>query len=58
MTQESIEQAREMIIDKIYNSNINIVDKLELMININHFLDTYEETTKSKVLKKKTNGKK
>lgn len=52
MQEESIKKALELCIDNIYNSDINIVDKLELIMNINYFLMNYEETTGSKVLKK------
>lgn len=52
MQKESIEEAVNIIIDALYNSNINVVDKTELMMNINHFLENYEKITGSKVLKK------
>ena len=52
MQEESIKKALEICIDNIYNSDINIVDKLELLMNINYFLTHYEEQTRSKVLKK------
>ena len=54
MQKESIEEAIELITDKIYNSNINVVDKAELLLNLHYFLTHYEETTGSKVLKKGT----
>lgn len=52
MQEESIEKAIEIISDNIYNSNINVVDKYELLLNISYFLTHYEEQTKSKVMKK------
>jgi hypothetical protein len=52
MQKESIEEAIKIVCDTIYNSNINVVDKYELLLNINYFLTHYEEQTKSKVLKK------
>jgi hypothetical protein len=52
MQKESIEKAIKICVDNIYNSDINIVDKLELLMNINYFLTHYEEETKSKVKKK------
>ena len=58
MQEESIEKAIEIISDNIYNSNINVVDKYELLLNLNHFLTHYEEQTKSKVYKKGTICKK
>ena len=58
MQEESIEKAIEIISENIYNSNINVVDKYELLLNLNHFLTHYEEQTKSKVYKKGTICKK
>lgn len=52
MQEESIKEAINVVIDALYNSNINVVDKMELIININHFLTHYEEETKVKVKKK------
>ena len=52
MQEESIEKAIEIISENIYNSNINVIDKYELLLNLNHFLTHYEEQTKSKVMKK------
>jgi hypothetical protein len=52
MQEESIEKAIEIISENIYNSNINVIDKYELLLNLNHFLRHYEEQTKSKVMKK------
>lgn len=52
MQEESIKEAINVIIDALYNSNINLIDKTELIININHFLTNYEQETKSKVKKK------
>jgi hypothetical protein len=57
MKQESIEEAIKIITDNIYNSGINVIDKYELLLNINHFLTHYEEETKSKVLKKVKNDR-
>ena len=52
MQNESLKIALELVIDTIYNSNINVVDKTELLLNLNHFLTNYEEETRSKVKKK------
>lgn len=49
MEQESLNIALDKIIDTISSSNIERLDKMELLLNINHFLTHYEETTKSKV---------
>ena len=52
MKEESIEEAIRICIENIQNSNINIVDKVELLININHFLENYDEMIKVKVKNK------
>ena len=51
MQEESLKKAIKIITDTIYNSNINVIDKYELLLNINQFLMNYEKETKSKVLK-------
>lgn len=60
MQQESLNEATELVINAIQNSDINVVDKLELLINISNFLDHYEEAIKSDLGRKKqvvaTNG--
>ena len=45
MKKESLEEALDLIIDSIDKSNIDIVDKVELMINLKEFLNilSYEE---------------
>ena len=52
MKQESIEEASRIIITSLEQSNIEKLDKFELIYNINYLLVHYEEQTKSKVLKK------
>lgn len=52
MQEESIKKALEICIDNIQKSNINIVDKVELMMNIDYFLENYDEMIKVKVKKK------
>ena len=47
MEQESLNKATKLIINAIQNSDINIVDKVELLLNISNFLDHYEEAIKS-----------
>lgn len=49
MDKKSLIEARELLIITLSNSEIDIADKLELMININHFLDNekYEENIKT-----------
>ena len=49
MKQESINKALDLIIDTISNSDIERIDKYELLLNINHFLMNYERITKSRV---------
>lgn len=51
MQEESIKEAIKIITDSIYNSNLNVIDKYELLLNINQFLMNYEKETGSKVLK-------
>lgn len=51
MQKESIEEAIEICLTNIQNSNINVVDKLELLINIRNFLENYNEMIKVKVKK-------
>ena len=51
MQKESIEEALNVCIDGIYNSKLNVVDKVELMMNIKHFLENYDEIIKVKVKK-------
>lgn len=53
MEQESLKQATELVIDAIQNSDINLVDKLELMMNINMFLTHYHEAIKQRFDKEK-----
>lgn len=46
MQEESIEEAIRITVDNIQYSNINIVDKVELLMNITKFLDDYENNIK------------
>ena len=52
MHEESIEEGRRIIITSLETSNIEKLDKYELIYNINHFLVNYEKETGSKVMKK------
>ena len=56
MQKESIEKAIEIMTEEIYASDIDNVDKLELVINLRHFLDNYEDAIKCKTKKKVING--
>ena len=53
MQQESLNEATKLIINAIQNSNINMVDKVELLINLSNFLDNYHEAIKSDLGRKK-----
>lgn len=53
MNKESLIKAREIIIQSLSESNINNLDKLELMLNINNFLQENEYEENIKVLVKK-----
>lgn len=46
MDKESLEYIEEKLIEIINQSNINIIDKVELTINITSFLEEYEENIK------------
>ena len=52
MKEESIEEATKIVITSLETSNIEKLDRYELIYNINHFLVNYEKETGSKVLKK------
>ena len=49
MKKESLIKAREILFKVMNNSNIDINDKAELLINLFHFLDpeSYNETIKT-----------
>ena len=55
MQEESIKEAIDLVVDVIYESNINVVDKTELLLNLHHFLTHYEQETRSKVYIKEKN---
>lgn len=52
MKKESLIKAREIIMQSLSESNINNLDKLELMLNVNHFLQENEYENNIKVLVK------
>ena len=60
MQKESLNKATRLVVDVIQNSDINIIDKVELLMNINIFLENYHEAIKSDLGRKKqvmaTNG--
>lgn len=52
MEEESILKAIDIIFEALDKSDIKQQDKMELMLNLHHFLINYEKTTKIKVNKK------
>lgn len=46
MTKEELEEATDIIIDKIVSSNLPNYTKVELMINLKTFLSDYENNIK------------
>jgi hypothetical protein len=48
MQEKSLKEAIKICIENIQKSNINIVDKVELMMNIDYFLENYDEMIKVK----------
>ena len=55
MEQDSLNKAIRLITDVIQFSDINVIDKYELLLNINIFLNNYEEAIKHRFTKKDTN---
>lgn len=53
MEKESLTEARTIILEKILASKIKQIDKVELALNLDHFLGNYDENIK--VLKKTQN---
>lgn len=52
MNKESLKKARTLIVNAIYNSNINAQDKAELMMNIIKFLNNECYDKNIKILNK------
>jgi hypothetical protein len=46
MEQQQIEQASDLILDSIINSNLDKFTKLELLINMKNFFENYNENIK------------
>lgn len=55
MQDESIEKVKKVIITSIELSDINLYDKVELLVNTNQFLSNYNENIK--ILKRSNNEK-
>ena len=51
MQQDSLNKALDLVIDAIGKSDIEKLDKLELMLNLSQFLTNYDEMIKVKVKK-------
>lgn len=58
MEQQSIRKATEIITDAIQNSDINVVDKYELLMNLYVFLTNYDEAIKHRFEKENEDGRK
>ena len=52
MQEESIEEARKVVLTSFNASKIEEIDRYELIFNIDYLLRNYEKETGSKVLKK------
>lgn len=46
MQEKNLEKIKTEIIDTILHSNIDLTDKVELMMNIHQFLSNYNENIK------------
>jgi hypothetical protein len=55
MTKESLEKAREIVVFSLMDSNLDIVDRTELIMNLDKFLNPveYEDNIKVLTLKNK-----
>ena len=55
MTKESLEKAREIIVNDLLESNLDILDRTELIMNLDKFLNPveYEDNIKVLTLKNK-----
>lgn len=54
MQKESLEVIKEKLVDLLNNTNIDTIDKIELLINLNCFLSEYDENIK--ILRREKNG--
>lgn len=52
MKEESLKIVFNNVFDAINNSNINELDKIELLLNLREFLDPKQYNTNIKILKK------
>ena len=52
MTKESLIEARQIIVSSLLKSNLDIVDRIELIINLDKFLNPVEYENNIKTLVK------
>lgn len=52
MNQDSLEKVQEKVVDILNNVDINTIDKIELLINLMHFLDPKKYKNNILLLKK------
>ena len=52
MNKESLEKVQEKVVELLNNTDIELVDKVELLINLIHFLNPEEYENNIKKLKK------
>lgn len=57
MTKETLMKARDLLVDALDKSNIDIVDKVELMTNLWLYLNPAEYENNNKVLQKSINNR-
>ena len=57
MTKETLMKARDLLVDTLDKSNIDIVDKVELMTNLWLYLNPTEYENNNKVLQKSINDR-
>lgn len=56
MERESLEIVQDKVVNLLNNTNIDIVDKVELLINLVSFLNPDEYDENIKILQKKRNN--
>ena len=56
MEKESLEKAREIIVSNLLKSNLDIVDRAELIMNLDKFLNPVEYEKNIKILVKYKNN--
>lgn len=56
MNKESLEIVQDKVVNLLNNTNIDIVDKVELLINLVSFLNPDEYDENIKILQKKRNN--